>query len=624
MKKIVSQFTQFNVFGHALMILFLGLSVYFYKERIFYYDSAYQCFKFLNTECFNIEAFRYSTVLSQIFPWLAIKANLPIKAVIIIYSMSFFIVGYIIYYINVHVLKNLVAGLSILLIYSLGISDTFFYSVTELPQGIMFATLFYAWLYFPLNSKKNIPLYLNFVISLVILLFCLFYHPMTLFAIGFIIGYYYIDTLDFKNKNIALLISSTIILYSLKIVLTTKASYEGNLFEQLKLTPQLLPKLFSLYSYYFFYSRLYTLYLISYILSIVVIIAYIIKKNWRKLAWFLVSLFGFLIITFITFNKGDSDMAMEKYFVPLSLFIAIPFLQDVLIKANFKVIRIAFFVIIVLLGIKTIVKHGKLYTKHIHSLDNMNELAEKRYKTHKLILDRKMLKNDMVSWACSNETMLYSALKGKNNCISVYLNDLDDLDDFNPNNFKSKDLYLCVPFDLCWKSSNLNHRFFSLPIESYVYSKEDIDAVDTLNTELYLKMDLTKNNFNYPLNLIKNEHNNKFYETENEFIPFIEKSVGEIIKNQSSYIDIIVHTEIKVPKPIENDALYLTITQDNGLYVVSTEYNDLQRDSLGWTNITLERKIRDIENVNSIIKIYIWNKMKQRIQIRKFELYTQK
>lgn len=533
--------------------------------------------------------------------------------------MSFYLFGYFIFIVNVHVLKNLVAGLSILLIYTLGIKDTFFYSVTELPQGIMFATLFYAWLYFPLKTKRKIPFLILFLVSLVILLICLFYHPMTIFAIIFIIGYYCIENKDYKNKNIALLIVFTILLYSLKMLLTQKASYEGNLFEQLKLTPQLLPQLFHLYSFNFFYAKLFNLYLVTFLISLIIVFYYLKNSDWYKLIWLIVCLIGFLLIAFIAFNKGDSDFAMEKYFVPLSLFLAIPFFNDILLKDGFKYIRTLLFVIILTIGIVRIINNGFIYTKHIKFLENIIEFAEKKIKTHKLILDRKKLDDKVISWANSNETMLCSALRGKKNCVSVYLKD----DEFDENYFKRKDLFLCTPFDLCWNINRLNPHYFYLPFQEYKFTDKNIDMIDTVDSKLFFKLNLLENNLNLELSKIKRENSSVFFETNNEFFPFIEMPIANIKKN-NSFVDLIINTEIRTLHKIENDAIYLVISLGNDFYLSSKEFNSLSKDSNGWTKVDLITKIKDFENESSILKIYIWNKKREKIQIRNITFFTNK
>jgi len=88
-------------------ILFLGLksffilfflSIFFYQERVIYFDTAFQLFKIINFQDFNLEAHRYSTLITQVPVLLGLKIfHLPIKWLMIILSASYILIFFIVY-----------------------------------------------------------------------------------------------------------------------------------------------------------------------------------------------------------------------------------------------------------------------------------------------------------------------------------------------------------------------------------------------------------------------------------------------------------------------------------------------------------------------------------------------
>jgi hypothetical protein len=452
------------LWGHFFMLLLVFLSIYFYAERVLYYDSAYQFFKIINSESYNIEADRWSAVIVQTLPLLAIKLALPLKAVLIIYSFSYILIGYIIFIINIHFLKNIAAGIAVVFLYTVCIRDSFFYCVTELPVGMLFTTLLYAWLFFPIKTGKYIHPAIYIFIALLIILICFFFHPMTFFPVIFIIGYYLLRTRNYKEPRIITLLFFTVMLYAAKTLFTSSSSYEGNLFGQLKSAPALIQNILSLDSTAFFIDRSLSLYLIINIFVVLIAAFYILKKEWLLLCWFFLNLAGFLLICFVAFNKGDSHIAMEKYFMPLSLLIAVPFLHDIISIKKGRLIGLLLCLFIFSRGIHGIYSARTYFTQHLEYIDKLIDVADTR-STSKLLVFKENVDQNYTTWACATETLLRSASSEKKSQSTIYLihkNEIDQID------LISSTLFLCVPFDQNSNISILNKRYFSLPLEPYV------------------------------------------------------------------------------------------------------------------------------------------------------------
>ncbi|WP_018341386.1 hypothetical protein [Cytophaga aurantiaca] len=472
-KRPIDPDTCLILLGHFFMLLLVYLSVYFYAERVLYYDSAYQCFQLINSESYNIEAGRWSTILVQTFPLIAIKLGLPLKTVLITYSLSYVLIGYIVFIINAHLLKNTVASTAVLFLYTVCIQDSFYYCVTELPVGMLFTTTFYAWLFYPEKTQKQIHPVIYVGVATILLLICFFFHPMTFFSIVFIIGVYLLHTKKYKNPRIIVLLLITFILYASKILFTSSASYEGNLFGQLNSTPELISQLLSLDSTKFFILRLFSLYLIVTLLLFAITAYYIVKKNWLLLGWFALNTGGFLLICFITFNKGDSHIAMEKYFMPLSFLVAIPFLQDIMSTKKIQLVALLFCLFIFCRGINKIYLAKNYFEHHLEYVDTLIHLAHSQ-STKKLLVFKDDIDQNYTTWACGTETLLRSALNTKQEQTTVYLTDKNEPDQINT---KDSVLFLCVPFYRNWNQNDLNKKYFNLPLQPYLVNQKNASGL---------------------------------------------------------------------------------------------------------------------------------------------------
>lgn len=456
--------------GHVFMFFLLFMSVYFYAERALFYDSAFQFFKLINTESYNIEADRWSAILVQSLPLLAIKLGFSLKSILILGSFSYVFIGYLVFIINTYVLRNTVAGIAVLFLYTACIRESFFYCVTELPVGMLFVTTFYAWLFYPHKTGKHVPIILYVSVAVCILLVCFFFHPMTFFPVIFIIGFYLLHTKKYTSPALISILLFTLLIYTSKMFFTSSDSYEGNLFSQLTDAPMLLMHLFSLDSTSFFAHRFFSLYLICNILSCLVAAYYAATKKWLLLTWFLLNYGGFLLVCFITFNKGDSHVAMEKYFMPVSFLIAIPFLHEIVSAKRFKLIGFAICFVVFSRGVYGIWYASDYFTKRLAYVDRLISVAQ-AHSANKLVVFKEDINENYTTWACALETLLRSATNKNLPQTTVYLihkNELAEMD------LSSPTLFLYVPFDRNFNIDALNKHYFKLPLAPYVINHNPI------------------------------------------------------------------------------------------------------------------------------------------------------
>jgi hypothetical protein len=304
---------------------------FFCLERVLYADSAYQFFKIINFEKFNIEAGRYSAILTEIIPLLAVKLGVDLPILILSFSVSFVLIYYLVYLVCVYFFKDLSAGILLLFLLVLGIRSSFFHPVTETHQGIVYSGLFIAWVFnmFVFHGSF-IRKFFRMLIGLVIITLCYFSHPVTFFLLVYIIGYFIIDNKKWKDYRVYLILIFIFLIYSIKVFTTPSNSYEGQYFASIPDSIRMVKNISTHQSFKFFIQNIHHLYFLHIIISLAVIIYYLIRKMFLKLSYYFIAILAFLMITVITYYQGDSPMAMEKNYMPLNLFVCLPFVKEIL------------------------------------------------------------------------------------------------------------------------------------------------------------------------------------------------------------------------------------------------------------------------------------------------------
>jgi hypothetical protein len=454
----------FIIAGHACFMILLLLSVFYYKERIAFFDNVFYLFKIVNFGKINIEAGRYGAFLSQLPLLAGLKLHLSLKNLMLIYSISFILIYYLVYIICVHPLNNLAAGLSIVFIMLLCIKQSFYHPTQESHQGLVYSALLFAVIQYPF--RPNI-FYVKYLIGGLIIALCFYTHPITFFVLLFILGYHIVWSSNWKEYGIYFLAFLMVALSLIKLYHTKSSSYEGNFISSMVGSGSPITDFFNFCSVRFFAKRIPSLYFWLLVLTFILFIYLILRKEYRKTAYLMVSSAGFLLIILLTYSKGDSNVMMERGFLPLCLFISIPFFNELLVinKKNLLLV-FSIFVIIVLAGVRRLNNEGKLFQSRIAYLDQLIEKTND-YQGGKFLLKRseEISSNIIIPWNFPFTIMVLSAMKGKDHTKTIFL--YDDLKDWEKYLTGNPDKFLGADFCLNWKTAILNPHYFKLPDGPY-------------------------------------------------------------------------------------------------------------------------------------------------------------
>ncbi len=313
------------------------------------------------------------------------------------------------------------------------------------------------------------------MVSLAIILLCFFTHPVTIFSIGFILLYYLVDNKAWKDKNIYVLAGVTMVLFILKATLTSSNSYEGNHFAELANLFTLLPQFFDYFSTEFLIGhsgKFSYFYIYTEIVLLIVLVNYLFRKEYMKFTFLSGFIVVYLIINNTIYHAGETSMIIEKSFVPLGLFIGLPFVKDVLLRdRKMMILKVAVLLAIIFLRIRDIGKTSKRYTQRLAYIEQVCEKA-RQFPERKLLTATDNISGEHipVKWAFALETLLYSSLEGPDNSVTVYpAQEEAELDKVN-----ESDLFLITDFAGQMQASDLNSRYFNLPSTSYRLIQEPL------------------------------------------------------------------------------------------------------------------------------------------------------
>jgi hypothetical protein len=484
---------KYTIIGHLVFMSLLLLAIIYAKERVFITDPACQLAYMINTEECFISYGRYSMAIAHLIPLLLIWTKCPLYMVIAGYSVSFILLGYAIFIIAVHFLKNNVAGIliasAVLLEYHI-----FFHAVAETVQMIYFCTLLIAWLkYSPQASKYANILYYIGLIAIVFL--CVNIHPSAIFPIAFIICYNFIDRGLKINRK---LIVSSIAFFIFEILksFTFTDKYETKFFDFDSIITSVSNffniDIFQKFIEYTFF-QIPLLYFVPMLLFILCVIFYAKEKQWIKLCFIICFNIAFMFVNVLIYSTdGYCFGTFERMFMPLIIFTMLPFANDVLPcltrrQENMVAGIWSLFIVFSFVGINHV---SEVYTKRLQEVEKVIKVANAENK-HKLFIKNTRPANKLLSaWGTHDicfVSTLQSALVGPDKTITLYMEPCYD--------YKQdciidvSDLIITLDKKKLFYKNKLNPNYFIIPEVPYCEIKYK-------NGEYFIEDDSLHNNFN--------------------------------------------------------------------------------------------------------------------------------
>ncbi len=445
-------------------------SIYFYKERVIYIDSAYYVFNMINNGIPNAEHNRYALFLYQLIPWALLKLNFSIPLILKTFSFSHILIHAIAFSILVKIKQNKIA-LLMALMQIICYRECFYLCVNETSLAISSSLLLSGLLRYSKESKNQ---FIIGLLSFVCIIIAIFSHPMASVIIPFVLAYYVLSNSIINKPIIAICFGSFIAVLLIKFLASSSSTYETVLYEQIKNSASIISNIKEVYSFKYFaggfniksnFIQLYTVPLIAFVFGIVYNYS---KKKYLLTTFVLLSNIGLWLITIILFNRGDGNMFMEKNFAPWILMSIYP-----LIDVNFQINKLKVLSFLILAysinSMYGIYEASKPYNTRYKMIENIL-VKESKKNHHKLIIQDSLVNHDiwLGTWALPYETLLMGkVLKIPNSSIRINKNEKSINKEL-----QRTDLFLGADFIPPLPAAYLlNQKYFKLPEEKYIETK---------------------------------------------------------------------------------------------------------------------------------------------------------
>jgi hypothetical protein len=400
--------------GGTILFSLLGiLSLVYWKERQAY-DTAHYLLELIIRKNFFIAHQRPAGVVSQILPLIGIYLHAPLSWLMKLYSFGDILFYYLIFVWLTQSAKNYDAALTLLLSYLLTVCYSFYCPVTELLQGM--ALLPVMWVLLETTFRFRIPT------LIVLMAFIIFSHPLLFIPTGIMIGWWWNQQ---KSKNIMAMMMAIafIVITGLKLLLLDKYDYQKTYYPVVFNDYSNMSNLTDGHYLYSFLNLLVTAYPIVGLIALLTFSMMLLRKVYLQAGYFLLTIFGFLLIIVCTHRFVVISNYSERMLLPLAFIIALPFSREIMLIRTALVKQALLFSLMIffLFRVNEIRKMSTDYSLRIAQMQNLIETSQ-AMGHQKTIADEDILEqvpSANSGWCYSIETMLFSSLSGPDKTVSV-------------------------------------------------------------------------------------------------------------------------------------------------------------------------------------------------------------
>lgn len=460
-----------------LVILFVG-SIAFYKERMIFTDGAFVAFNMIQAKSFYIPMERFGAFISQVLPLWAIKAGWSLKAVLILYSLSFnlfyLIIGIILYKLRQFDLVILMA-----FFFSLYVSDSYYWTNNELRQGIAWMFLNFGLLnilFAKYGHRLKVFLPVSLIVFIPLSFVCIYTHPLIMIVLAFLWGFFMITGRPFYHSLLSIPYGLIIIGLSIfKYYSSAQNGYDPGIMQ--RVTGASLTKILEVFTggtaNDFWHTGLADYWLL-WVLFLVGCGSLLWMRKYWVLAFIVLSCIGYFIILCLAFDPGYR-FHIESEWGPLAILGSIAFVCYSLPKLKLKYV-------VVLMSAVFLVRLtyiGLALPKFTHRIDYLEGIVAKMQKRNitKMVLinDGDLVERDLImAWAMPYETLFISILNNDTNRTVAYVTP-ERIAQIHPDQNRTDfiNLFATEPID------NLNRKYFRLDtVSSYrVVTLHELDQM---------------------------------------------------------------------------------------------------------------------------------------------------
>ncbi|MDZ7879257.1 MAG: hypothetical protein U5L45_16365 [Saprospiraceae bacterium] len=348
----------FTWLGHGTFAVLTVLSFVFFRERTVILDAALQSFIILRDNDFAIQVHRFGAAMTQVFPLVAARLGGSLSTILMVYSLSFVWVHWAMFWLCDRVLKQKLMAFAIVLFNVFMVNDTFYWAQNELIQAISLNFVFWAYLLnrgnFTAFRWFDYPLLGGLVITLA------FFHPLIVFPFLFMAIYFLTKISDFRFQisksnttneppifnytplSISLILTAFLcflLVYTLKNQLLPNyydPSARERLFLDKNVLFDFLLNIKNAPSFKDFLAHLWSDFALLPIFLGVLSVFYLLKKRILTLILVWLSVIAYTLMIVIAYREGGNWFHIESQYLPMSIFVIVPFICELLLDFDKK------------------------------------------------------------------------------------------------------------------------------------------------------------------------------------------------------------------------------------------------------------------------------------------------
>ena len=294
----------------------LILAILCYKERILFADASYISFHIVNERNLCVQEQRYGSFITQLFPYLCQKMHLPLRAILLAYSLSFNAFFLSVNAILVYVFRQYRLAILMALYYFLFISESFAWPGNEIHQAVAWMFLFFGAIVFLGSKKVNIMIVLFTFLLLAFLTIST--HFVVVIPLVFLWVYLIIEKQNWPfGRNTTIMFSAALIAIAVAYIAIKHVNSSGaESYDSVHLRGLTH---FSIHDVLVSFTTpvvkkfLYRC-LMNYWLGTIICVASIailIKQQKKRLAgWTVISILGYIIVMGLTYGDLDSSTGL--------------------------------------------------------------------------------------------------------------------------------------------------------------------------------------------------------------------------------------------------------------------------------------------------------------------------
>lgn len=451
---------------YLLSLVLLVFSAVFYKERIIYTDTAVYMYGLVDTGYFFVATNRFISALPQVLPLVGMLIGLPLKAIMLLYSIGFMLIPVLCALVCLHGFKDKATSLAILLFYTLSNFWLFYYPVSEFQTGLCLLLTYHAFvLHFFKKEKGNRWVFL--LVTACFISTIIFSHPLSI--VVFIAWMVWLFFLQKTSRNRLMLIPLSIAGATYWVRETFFYAMVGDFdYEQQRMEGL---ERFSQPVHTFFDNHLSTSMAETWvdhnfvtILLVVTLLGYFLhRKRWWHALLLGGSLIAFWLLVTVSFQEWRYGHYMEHLYQPLTFFIvlaAAPLIYEVIRRPALRMAGISLMVVVPLF---------KVYSNNEYNAQRLQWYANYIGAMHRKDIKKANLPPRYVVygegdsyWASFFESALLSAMPGPDSTVILTIDRNPDFEKLNA------------------QETRLNTRFFNIPSGARFYPLDTLLSEDTL------------------------------------------------------------------------------------------------------------------------------------------------